>query len=205
MNKLAILGASGHGKVVADCAECCGWSQIVFFDDVWPKMSINGRWPVKGTSEKLITSLSDFDGVIVAIGNNRIRHEKLLKLLELGGNVITLLHPSAQISRYASIGAGSVAFACSVVNVDSSVGMGSIINTGASVDHDCLLGAAVHISPGAHIAGGVSIGDRSWIGIGASVKQLVSIGSDVVVGAGAAVVANLPDGVTAMGVPAVKR
>lgn len=205
MNKLAILGASGHGKVVADCAECCGWSQIAFFDDAWPKMAVNGRWPVIGTTENLITSLSDFDGVIVAIGNNHIRHQKLLKLADHGANIVTLLHPSAQISKYASMGSGSVAFACSVVNVDVSVGMGSIINTCASVDHDCLLGAAVHISPGARIAGGVSIGDRSWIGIGATVKQLITIGTDVIVGAGAVVVGNTQDAVTVMGVPAVQR
>src|SRR5690606_24126355 len=36
MIRLAILGASGHGKVVADCAELCGWSVVEFFDDAWP-------------------------------------------------------------------------------------------------------------------------------------------------------------------------
>ncbi len=39
MSRLAVLGASGHGKVVADCAELVGWSDIVFFDDAWPKIA----------------------------------------------------------------------------------------------------------------------------------------------------------------------
>ena len=37
MNCLAILGASGHGKVVAEIAELQGWKKIVFFDDAFPK------------------------------------------------------------------------------------------------------------------------------------------------------------------------
>lgn len=41
MRKLAILGAGGHGKVVADTAECCGWEEVFFFDDAWP-----GRVPM---------------------------------------------------------------------------------------------------------------------------------------------------------------
>ena len=60
----------------------------------------------------------------------------------------------------------------------------------------------VHICPGAHLAGEVSVGSRTWIGIGASVIQQVSIGCDVIVGAGAAVVSDLPNNVTAVGVPA---
>ena len=61
---------------------------------------------------------------------------------------------------------------------------------------------AVHICPDARLAGEVEVGDRSWIGIGASVIQQIRIGADVTVGAGAAVVCDLPDGVTAVGVPA---
>jgi len=60
----------------------------------------------------------------------------------------------------------------------------------------------VHICPGARLAGEVQVGARSWIGIGASVIQQVRIGSDVTVGAGAAVLRDLPDGITAVGVPA---
>ena len=56
--------------------------------------------------------------------------------------------------------------------------------------------------PGTHLAGGVHVGFRSIIGIGSAVKQNVSIGSDVTIGAGAAVVHDLPDSVTAVGVPA---
>jgi acetyltransferase-like isoleucine patch superfamily enzyme len=95
-----------------------------------------------------------------------------------------------------------VLFAQAVVQAQASIGTGAILNTGCSVDHDAQISDVVHICPGARLAGEVKVGARSWIGIGASVIQQVRIGSDVTVGAGAAVVRDLPDGVTAVGVPA---
>ena len=202
MEKLAILGASGHGKVVADIAECCGLEQIDFFDDAWPDAGTNGVWQIVGDTEVLLNKISDYDGVIVGIGNNVIRYQKLQLLSAVDTNIVSLFHPSAIISRYASIGAGSVVMAGVVVNVDVKTGSGAILNTGCSIDHDCVLGESVHVSPGARLAGNVCIGDRSWVGIGAVVRQSVDIGQDVMVGAAAAVISSLPDGVTALGVPA---
>lgn len=205
MKRLAILGASGHGKVVADCAESCGWESISFFDDAWPGKDCNGIWPVVGNTDALLQRLGEFDGVLVAIGDNRIREARQQLLAEKGAPLPVLIHPSARVSRYAALGPGSVVFANAVVNAESRVGAGAILNTAATVDHDCLLGHAVHVSPGAHLAGGVQVGDRSWLGIGSSVIQLVHIGTDVTVGAGAAVVSDIPDHCVVTGVPARPR
>ncbi|CDZ94618.1 acetyltransferase [Pseudomonas saudiphocaensis] len=202
MSRLAILGASGHGKVVADTAECCGWTTVEFFDDAWPGQKKNDMWQVVGDTAALMERLANFDGVVVAIGNNRIRHAKLLELQAAGARLVTLVHPAATVSRYVSIGKGTVVFAGAVVNAGACINPGSILNTGCSVDHDCLLGDAVHISPGARLAGGVQVGDLSWIGIGASVRQLIRIGQRVMVGAGAAVIGDIPNDVTVAGVPA---
>lgn len=202
MKRLALLGASGHGKVVADTAESCGWRTIVFFDDAWPAIERNGAWPVEGGTAELMMRLSDFDAVMVSIGDNRIRYGKLMELKAAGARLTTLFHPSAVISRYASVAVGSVAFAGAVISTYAQVGMGCVLNTGCSVDHDCVLSAAVHVSPGARLGGGVRVGELSWIGIGASVRQSVQIGRGVMVGAGAAVVADVSDEVTVAGVPA---
>ncbi|WP_409290040.1 acetyltransferase [Pseudomonas sp. KCJK8927] len=202
MKVLAILGASGHGKVLADTAEECGWDKIVFFDDAWPSLQSNGHWPVDGDSQCLMQRLSEFSGVLVAIGNNTVRQTRLTELAASGASLVSLVHPRATVSRYAHLGLGSVVFAGAVVNAGVRAEDGVIINTASSVDHDCYLGRAVHISPGANLAGGVRVGHRSWIGIGAAVRQLVKIGNDVVVGACAAVVSDLPDGITVVGVPA---
>jgi sugar O-acyltransferase (sialic acid O-acetyltransferase NeuD family) len=202
MTSLAILGASGHGRVVADCAELCGWQKIVFFDDDWPVIHANDDWPVLGNTDSLLAVLADYDGVLVAIGNNRSRCEKIRLLRKAGATLISLVHPSATVSRYASIGDGVVVLAGAVVNVNSCIGDGAIINTAASVDHDCSLAAGVHVSPGANLAGGVIVGECGWIGIGSSVRQYITLGCDVIVGAGAVVIQGVSNGLVVVGVPA---
>lgn len=199
---LAILGASGHGKVLADIAELTGWEKIDFFDDAWPERKNNGAWQVIGDTQKLLDSLKAYDGVIVAIGNNKIRQQKLQQLDSAGAKIITLIHPSATVSRYTKIGPGSVVVAGAVINPDCIIGSGAIINTCSSVGHDCTLGDAVHICPGARLAGGTVVGERAWIGVGSSVRQLIRIGSDAIVGAGAAVVQDVLPNITVVGVPA---
>jgi sugar O-acyltransferase (sialic acid O-acetyltransferase NeuD family) len=202
VKRLAILGASGHGKVVADTAELSGWNEVVFFDDAWPQLKKISVWPVVGNTEELIATLSDFTGVVVAIGNNKIRLEKLNLLRSLLVFLPPIVHPHAVISRYATITDGCVVCAGVIVNADSSIGFGSILNTGCSIDHDCDLSEAVHISPGVRLAGGVKVESGAWVGIGAVVRQSITVGAYSVVGAGAVVVKNIPQRVTVVGVPA---
>lgn len=198
---LAILGASGHGKVVADIAEMLGW-KVVFFDDAYPAKSQNRHWKIIGRTCELIESLHHFGGIVVGIGDNLIRYQKTNLLIEKKASIATIIHPSAQVSQYAKIGLGSVVFANVVVNTDSAIGHSAILNTSCTVDHDCKLGNAVHICPGANIAGSVSVGDRSWVGIGASVKQGVEIGCDVMIGAGSVVLKTISNSQTVIGNPA---
>jgi sugar O-acyltransferase (sialic acid O-acetyltransferase NeuD family) len=201
MDRLAILGASGHGKVVADAAIEAGWRSISFFDDVSAESSF-GRWPILGDTESLCSSVKAFSGVIIGIGNNRVRLRKQETLLEAGAWFPSLVHPRAYVSRDARIGAGSVVFAGAIVQPGVILGSGVIVNTAATIDHDCMVANGAHICPGAHLAGGVSVGECAWVGIGAAVRQCVSIGSDAMAGAGAVVVSDIAAGVTVVGVPA---
>ena len=100
--RLAILGASGHGKVVAEIALECGWTEIVFFDDAWPDLSLNGRFDVVGDTAALVEQVRDFDGVHVAIGNNRVRLEKFEFFRSHGAILPTLVHPKSVISKFSS-------------------------------------------------------------------------------------------------------
>ncbi|MDH5424071.1 MAG: acetyltransferase [Gammaproteobacteria bacterium] len=202
MKRLAVLGASGHGKVVADCATVSGWEKIVFYDDAWPEYKVNGVWAVVGNTDTLLNELSQYDGVIVAIGDNATRLKKMTELASKDAKLVNIIHPSAVMSRYVTLGIGSVVMPKAVINVDAVLGNSCIINTGATIDHDCSLGDGVHVSPGANIAGGVVIGNCAWLGIGSSVRQLVNIGEHTVVGAGAVVVNDIEAHTVVTGVPA---
>jgi len=202
MSSCAILGASGHGKVVAELAELNGFQKIVFFDDAWPQKSSIEHWPVKGDSQILLNTVSQFDSVIVGIGNNEIRLLKQYELKAAGAKFSIFIHPSACVSDYAQLGEGTVVMANAVVNPFSSIGEACIINTGSSIDHDCQIKEGVHVSPGVNVAGGVIIGRASWLGIGSQVKQLISIGSNVTIGSGSNVVKNIDNNQIVVGNPA---
>ena len=202
MKRLALLGARGHGKVVADAALSAGWHYVDFFDDGWPEHRRNGRWSVAGDSAALLERLTEFDGVLVSIGNCRVRLEKQLELEAAGAAFATVVHPAASVSRYAVLGVGTVVMAGAIVAVDATVGPAGIINTGATVDHDCKLARSVHVAPGGNLSGSVIVGDCSWIGVGAAVKQGITVGSDVTIGAGAVVIRPVPDGQAVVGNPA---
>jgi sugar O-acyltransferase (sialic acid O-acetyltransferase NeuD family) len=200
--KLALLGASGHGKVIAEIAELIGYTDVIFFDDGWPAKKQIEAWFIEGDTDSLIERKHQFDACIVSIGNNHVRNKKQHVLEKHGLCFVSLVHPNAVVSRYASIDMGTVIMAGAVVNAFTKVGRGCIINTGATIDHDCVLGDFVHISPGAHLAGDVSVSAFSWIGIGASVKQGICIGFNAIIGAGSVVISDIPADSVAVGIPA---
>lgn len=201
-HRLAIFGASGHGKVVADIALQTGWEAVVFYDDAWRRKPVLEHWQVHGGMLLLLQELPGLDGIVVAVGNNHARETIGEKLLSVGAQLVTLVHPKAAVSPFALLGQGSVIMPGAVVNAFAKLGDGALVNSGATVDHDCLLDDYVHVAPGAHLSGNVRVGRGSWIGIGSSVRQGVSLGERVMVGAGAVVVADVPDGLTVAGIPA---
>jgi sugar O-acyltransferase (sialic acid O-acetyltransferase NeuD family) len=204
--KLAIVGASGHGKVIADIAEQLGYS-VNFYDDAYTSKAYIKHWPIQGTCADLIaltkTDINCGIDVVIAIGNNETRQQKVKLLQQANVNLITLIHPTAVISQYAAIASGTVVFAGAVINAFAKIGMGCIINTAAIIEHDCVIDDFAHICPNVALAGGVTVGTKSWIGIGSQVKQLITIGENCLIGAGSTVVKNIPDNVTVFGSPAV--
>ena len=194
MTSLLIIGAGGHGKVVADAAHASGYTDIAFLDDAWPEKTKNGSWDVCG--KPTISQTPTF----CSVGNNAVR-EKLFLDFDLN-NAPILAHPSAIISPSSTIGSGTLFVAGSIVNADARIGRGVILNTACSIDHDCEIGNFAHISPGAHLAGNVRVGERSWIGIGAVVREGIHIGNDVIIGAGSVVVNDIESGAKVCGVPA---
>jgi len=200
IKRLAIIGASGHGKVVADIARACGISKIVFYDDRWQELDEHYGCPVVGSvNDAIAHRATKYDAAVVAIGNANTRSTIQSQLQKVAP---ALIHPSAVFSTTATIGQGSLVMPNAVVNADTVIGHGVIINSGSVVEHDCIVGHYSHICPNAALAGGVTVGSHSWIGIGSSVIQLVSIGADVTVGAGSVVTRDIPDGHTVVGNPA---
>ena len=203
MNSLLILGAGGHGKVVADTAAASTlWQRISFLDDQYPKLKAVESWPVVGKLEDAQKLLPAYSGFVVALGDNAMRSKLLKQYLDKGFESPSIVHPMAYVSPAATMGPGCVVFAQGVINPGVKMAMGGIINTGASVDHDCQLGEGVHICPGSHLAGEVHIGSHTMLATGSSVIPRIHIGNNVMVAAGSVVIAQIDDNCTVAGVPA---
>jgi sugar O-acyltransferase (sialic acid O-acetyltransferase NeuD family) len=142
------------------------------------------------------------DRLVPAIGTNRARRGVFIRELERGAIFATVIHPSAIISRSATIGPGTAVLAGAVVNADAVIGDDVIINTGAIVEHDCQIAPHVHLAPSCCLAGNVSIGEGTFLGMGSRVLPGIKIGSWCIIGAGAVVTKDIDNNRTCAGIPA---
>ncbi len=190
--EIYLLGASGHGKVIAEIAELSGWSVLAFIDDDLNKNKLLSYSVIHKIPEDKIN-------IIISIGDNLIRK----KIVKTNSNFRypVLQHPHSILSKYAKVGVGTVLMGGVTINADTQIGQHCIINTNASIDHDCELGDFVHISPNASLAGNVKVGEGTHIGIGACIIQGVTIGKWCTIGAGAVIIRDVEDGATVVGNP----
>ncbi|MCA1026265.1 acetyltransferase [Cytobacillus kochii] len=202
-NKLLIIGASGHGKVVADIAlKMNKWQNIAFLDDDKSLKSSMGL-EVIGTSDDVFSHLDEYE-VFVGIGNN-VTRQRIHEMLEtVEASIPVLIHPNAVVGEQVEIGFGTVVMAGVIINCCTNIGKGCIVNTGSTIDHDNQIEDFVHISPGVNLAGTVKVGKGSWLGIGSVVSNNVNISSGCKVGAGAVVVRDTNESGIFVGVPAKK-
>ena len=199
MNRLIIIGAGGHGKVVADNALKNGYTDICFVDDHSTGECMG--FPIVGTSTDIQALNDGKTDFIIGIGNNAVRR-KIAEAFNV--NWVTLIHPSAQIAACVSVGKGTAVMAGAVINACATVGDHCIINTRAVIEHDNVIEDYVHISPNAALGGTVRVGEQTHVGIGATVKNNIDICEKCVIGASAAVVKNITESGTYVGVPVRK-
>jgi len=196
-----IIGAGGHGKVVADIVMRSGDKVVGFLDDNPKSDNIYGI-PVLGSIKDYVKY--PFCEFFAAIGKNEIRR----KIVESMDNVswYTAIHPTAVISHLGvSIAEGTVVMANAVINAGTVIGRHVIVNTASVIDHDNKIGDFVHLSGGVTLSGTVEVGENTWICCGVSVSNNISIANDSVVACGAAVVSDIAVPGTYAGVPTVKK
>ena len=200
--KLVVLGAGGHAKVVVEILRELEGVELVGCTSAAPVGGEVGGIRVVGDDSVLGELLaSGVTHAFVAVGDNRLRRELSAAIVSMRFKLGTAVSSGAIVSPRVVIGKGAAIMPGAVVNVDTRIGDGAIINTGATVDHDCSIAPFVHIAPGANVGGSVSVGEGAFLGIGCQVVPGVKIGAWSTVGAGGVVIDDLPEGVTAVGVP----
>ncbi len=205
--RLILLGASGHAKVIIEIIESLADKTVVgLLDKHKPAGEFFAGTSIVG-DETLLPELiasDQVDAAVIAIGDNATRAQLAATLEELcpGFPFATLVHANATVSKSATLGAGTVVMAGAIVNADTVIGDHCIVNTNSSVDHDCKIADFCSIAPGACLGGNVTLGSASAVGLGANIIQSTTVGEKSLIAAGATVVTPIGSNVLAVGTPA---
>jgi sugar O-acyltransferase (sialic acid O-acetyltransferase NeuD family) len=192
--KVLIQGGGGHGKVVLDCLHDMG-VEVVGVVDTKNEGNLLGVQRYRAVDSGFAAEA----GMIIAIGDNQVRKQVAAASGRAFQNAI---HPTALVSKHATVGRGCMILHHSVIQAGATLGDHVIVNTGAQVDHDCVVAGFVHLAPRTTLCGNVSIGEGTLIGAGAVVIPGKKIGAWCVIGAGAVVISDIPDFSVAVGNPA---
>lgn len=201
LDKIAIIGYSGHGYVVTESALSNGIA-IGYYCDKTPSKTNPFSLEYLGFEGD-----DNFDGwnnniqFILGIGDNNLRHSIGLQLLSRNEIVLNVIDPSASLSKFSKIGQGIFIAKQVSVNALATINDFCILNTGCIVEHECHLEAGVHIAPGAVLAGNVHVGKNTFIGANSVVKQGVKIGENVIVGAGSVIINDIRNNQKVVGNP----
>lgn len=169
MKRLVILGAGGYANTVRDAAEQIGYEIIAMLDDKLAGFELSSfAQYIPITTDGGCDEEVEF---IPAFGNNAFRLSWCDRITQAGGQLATLIHPTAYVSPTATINPGTVILPHAIVNTDVVINRGCIINLGAIVDHGCILEEGVHVCLGAIVKGENRIQRLSKIEAGEVVER----------------------------------
>lgn len=177
-----------------------------FLDDNPPHSKIANKFAVLG-SLKDAQSIKDAF-FINGIGSPRsfLKKEKLIDSLGIDQNrFATIIHPTASVSRFSSLGPGSVIFQNATVTSNVSIGSHVVVLPHSVVSHDSTIGDYSCVAGGVCVSGNVTIGKSCYLGTNSSIRDGITIGDNSLVGMGANVISDIPPNSTFIGNPAQQK
>ena len=195
MEQLILVGGGGHCKSVIDVAQSAGYQVLGVLDmpEEVGKAILNTK--VIGTDEDIPYYVNRAEFVITVgfIKNAATRIELFNRIKEAGGKLATIIASTAYVSKYATLGEGTVVMHNAFVNAGAKVGNNVILNTFSNVEHDVVIEDQCHISTGTMVNGNCKVGKNCFIGSQSVLANGVIIGDDIIVSAGSFVKKSISD------------
>ncbi|MBR5166488.1 MAG: acetyltransferase [Salinivirgaceae bacterium] len=186
MKHLILIGGGGHCKSVIDVAESAGYTILGILD----KPELVGTrvldYKVIGVDDDIPQYVDKAEFVITVgqIKSSTLRHKLAQLVQNVGGKLATIIASDAYVSKYATIGEGTVVMHKAFVNAGACVGSNCIINTLANIEHDVKIGDFCHVSTGTMVNGECDVGNNCFIGSQSVLSNCITINDDIIVGAG---------------------
>lgn len=203
---MLIVGAKGFAKELLQYFHNNNYTEdLCFFDNVSediPNLLYN-KYPVIKTFDEVREFFQKNSHFVLGVGNPRARFNLSKKMIEMGGQMTSVISNSVEIGTYGvRIGVGTTIMSGTIITNDIQIGNGTLINLNCTIGHDSIIGVYCELSPGVHVSGHVTIDDFTSIGTGAVIIPNITIGKNCIIGAGSVVNKNIPDNSVAVGVPA---
>ena len=206
MKHLIIIGAGGMGRQVLSFAKSCnGYGKEFeikgFLDDNLETMNNFPDYPpVLGTVDGY--QIEPDDVFFNSIGDIKAKKLCIKKILDKGGNFLTLIHPTAQVSPDTKIGKGCMLSSYVGVGVETTIGDFCLLQSKCTIGHDVIVGDFSRIDCNVVLIAGVKVGKDVCVHTSSVVNHNVQLGDGSTVGAMSFVIKNVKPGQTVFGNPA---
>lgn len=204
MNKVVLVGYSGHAYVVANILLLQQYDVLGYLEHTEKEINPYGFnfLGSESETEKLIGYAKENVRYFIGIGDNHLRLKVDTFLLKFSLRTVLLKHPTSIVASNVGLDQGTLVCAGAIVNPLTEIERACIINTGSIIEHECKIREYAHIGPGSILAGNVTVGRAAFVGAGTTIKQGLTIGNNAVIGAGSIVLTDVPDNETWVGNPA---
>jgi sugar O-acyltransferase (sialic acid O-acetyltransferase NeuD family) len=200
------LGVGHNTPVFVDLAEACGYrvAGLYHYNNTRTGELDHGI-PILGSFKDLFSEGLRSKNILLTMGNMRIRRELHTRIVEAGGKIPTLIHPSSIVSRFANIAESGVLInPFCYIEAGASVDDGTVILSHVNISHNTSIGENCFIAGGATVGAYTVVEDYVFIGQGALCisDKVKLIGANAFIGAGALVTKPVPQSVIVAGSPA---
>lgn len=202
--KVAIFGTGGFGREVLCCltdqlgvpaAEMHKHACFVINDEYYTVSEVMGI-PVLRASEVNAAEVQ----FVIGIGDPVLR-KQVAEQLPAEAVFARVIHPSAVISPWATLGEGCVVTAGVIITCNIAIGKHAHLNLHTTIGHDCQIGDYFTTAPGVNLSGNCRIGDNVYLGTNAALKQGITITDNVTIGMGGIVLKDVNLGGVYVGNP----
>ena len=160
---IILIGAGGHAESCIDLIN--EQKEFKLKEIIGTKKELNkillNKFKVKFDDSHLRILSKRYKYALIGIGqihSSKIRKQTFAKLKSLKFTLPTLCSKHSIISKYCSIGEGTIVMHRAIISANVKIGKNCIINSNALIEHGCLIEDNVHIATSATINSGVTIG-----------------------------------------------